>query len=259
MTFCEQWVIIGRMWKGKVNERMSITRKNGPLYLQIKKIIKDRILHGVYPLGTHIPSEPQLEQEFNVSKMTVRNAIQELHQEGYVEKRSGVGTIVTRNTSFSKLSKGKLFTEILVEEGHQIQKRHLKTEWVFHEPDSEMYEKFGEKCLRIERLYLLDGQPYIHYTHYVSPLVDMGGDFGPGELPSLYDRIEESQITLENFRDRFLAAVADEEMAGLLGVNPGTPLLKRLRSSYDGAGTIIEYSIGYYNTELQHYLISYDA
>lgn len=68
---------------------MSITRKNGPLYLQIKKIIKDRILHGEYPLGSHIPSEPQLEQEFNVSKMTVRNAIQELYQEGYVEKRSG--------------------------------------------------------------------------------------------------------------------------------------------------------------------------
>lgn len=79
---------------------MSITRKNGPLYLQIKKIIKDRILHGVYPLGAHIPSEPQLEQEFNVSKMTVRNAIQELYQEGYVEKRSGVGTIVTGTPPF---------------------------------------------------------------------------------------------------------------------------------------------------------------
>lgn len=153
---------------------MSITRKNGPLYLQIKKIIKDRILHGVYPLGSHIPSEPQLEQEFNVSKMTVRNAIQELYQEGYVEKRSGVGTIVTRNTSFSKLSKGKLFTEILVEEGHQIRKRHLKTEWVHNEPDSELFLKFGERCLLIERLYLLDGSPFIYYTHYVSSLVDMG-------------------------------------------------------------------------------------
>ncbi|MEC0205917.1 GntR family transcriptional regulator [Paenibacillus lautus] len=238
---------------------MSITRKNGPLYLQIKKIIKDRILHGEYPLGSHIPSEPQLEQEFNVSKMTVRNAIQELYQEGYVEKRSGVGTIVTRNTSFSKLSKGKLFTEILVEEGHQIRKRHLKTEWVLNETDSELFLKFGERCLLIERLYLLDGSPFIYYTHYVSSQVDMGEEFGSTELPSLYDRIEESQITLENFRDRFLATVANEEIASLLEVSIGTPLLKRLRSSYDGTGSIIEYSIGYYNTELQHYLISYDA
>lgn len=238
---------------------MSITRKNGPLYLQIKKIIKDRILHGEYPLGSLIPSEPQLEQEFNVSKMTVRNAIQELYQEGYVEKRSGVGTMVMRNTSFSKLSKGKLFTEILVEEGHQIRKQHLKTEWIHNEPDRDLFQKFGERCLLIERLYFLDGNPFIYYTHYVSSQVDMGEALGSTELPSLYDRIEDSQITLENFRDRILAAVADEETAALLNVSVGAPLLKRLRSSYDGTGSIIEYSIGYYNTELQHYLISYDA
>ncbi|GAB6927460.1 GntR family transcriptional regulator [Paenibacillus sp. JCM 10914] len=237
---------------------MSITRKNGPLYLQIKKIMKDRILHGVYPLGSHIPSEPQLEQEFKVSKMTVRNAIQELNQEGYVEKRSGIGTIVIRNTSFSKLSKGKRFTEILVEEGHQIRKRHLKEEWVSNEPGEALYEKFGERCIRIDRLYLLDGKPYIFYTHYLSSVVDMGGDFPSDELPSLYDRIEESQITLENFRDRFTTAIADEELASLLNVERGAVLLKRLRSSYDGEGNIMEYSIGYYNTELQHYLISYD-
>ncbi|VTR59724.1 transcriptional regulator protein [Actinobacillus pleuropneumoniae] len=106
---------------------------------------------------------------------------------------------------------------------------------------------------------MLDGSPFIYYTHYVSSLVDMGEEFDSSELPSLYERIEESQITLENFRDRFLATVANEEIASLLEVSDGTPLLKRLRSSYDQTGSIIEYSIGYYNTELQHYLISYDA
>lgn len=237
---------------------MAITRKNGPLYLQIKKIMKDRILHGVYPLGSHIPSEPQLEREFNVSKMTVRNAIQELYQEGYVDKRSGVGTIVIRNTSISKLSKGKRFTEILVEEGHQIEKQHLSFGWIQPEQGSELYEKFGERCGYIERLYLLDGQPYIHYTHYISSRVQLGEEFEPSEFSSLYDRIEESQITLEQFRDRFTVAPAQAETERLLGVTQGTPLLKRLRSSYDAEGSIIEYSIGYYNTELQHYLINYD-
>jgi len=59
-----------------------LSRKDRPLYLQIKNILKERILHGVYPLGMNIPSEPQLEQEFGVSKITVRGAIQELVQEG---------------------------------------------------------------------------------------------------------------------------------------------------------------------------------
>lgn len=105
-----------------MNPSVSLKRKQGPLYQQIQKILKDRILHGVYPLGSIIPSEPQLEKEFGVSKMTIRGAVQELSQEGYVQKKSGIGTIVTRNTSYQKLSKGKRFTELLVEEGHKLEK-----------------------------------------------------------------------------------------------------------------------------------------
>lgn len=100
------------------------------IYLQIINILKDRILHGAYPIETNIPSEPQLETEFQVSKITVRNAIKELVQEGYLETSSGKGTRVIRNTSASKLSTWKRFTGILVEEGHRIQKQLLKTEVV---------------------------------------------------------------------------------------------------------------------------------
>ena len=56
--------------------------------MQIKNIIRDRILHGVYAIHTNIPSEPQLEEEFKVSKITVRNAIKELAQEGYLKRKA---------------------------------------------------------------------------------------------------------------------------------------------------------------------------
>lgn len=237
---------------------MMISRKKGPLYLQVKKIIKDRILHGIYPLGAIIPSEPMLENEFNVSKMTIRNAVQELVQEGYVDKRSGIGTKVIRNTSFSKLSKGKRFTEILVDKGHQIEKRLLRSQLVRNEIETEVYELFGEKCLRIERLYLLDGQPYIYYTHYLTSDIP-GTELEGLDIQSLYDLIEEYNIVLENFRDQFTVAVATKETESLLGVAEGTPLLKRLRYSYDSEGRVREFSIGHYNTELQHYLVSYDV
>ena len=46
-----------------------------PLYLNIMEIIKERILTGVYPLHTNIPTETQLEEEFQVSKITIRKAI----------------------------------------------------------------------------------------------------------------------------------------------------------------------------------------
>lgn len=52
---------------------------------------------------------------------------------------------------------------------------------------------------------------------------------------------------------------APPEVCELLNLPPGTYVLKRLRNSYDGEGRLIEHSIGSYNTELHHYLVSYDT
>lgn len=194
------------MLKGS-ERRVSLKRKQGPLYQQIQKILRDRILHGVYPLGSIIPSEPQLENEFGVSKMTVRGAVQELSQEGYVQKKSGVGTIVMRNTSYQKLSKGKKFTELLVEEGHKLEKRLLVSELITNDlRGTEEYHRHGPYCQRIERLYILNGQPYIHLIHFLTTEALPGGgakEMG-ADIQSLYDSLEENDIVLENFKDRFL-------------------------------------------------------
>ncbi|QHT59503.1 GntR family transcriptional regulator [Paenibacillus lycopersici] len=240
---------------------MSITRKKGPLYLQVKNIVKDRILHGVYPLGGHIPPEPQLEQEFNVSKMTVRNAIRELAEEGYVEKKSGVGTIVLTNMSISRLSKGKRFTELLVEEGHRLEKRLISTSRVRPEPGTELHGLLGPSAIRIERLYVLNDRPYIHIVHYLADAVLPKAEREEDELPfeSLYELLEEQDIVLDNFRDAFSVGAASPETAILLGVPAGTPLLVRLRRTYDVEGRLVEYSVGYYRAELQPYLVRYDT
>lgn len=239
---------------------MSLKRKQGPLYQQIQKILKDRILHGVYPLGSIIPSEQQLEKEFGVSKMTVRGAVQELSQEGYVQKKSGVGTIVMRNTSHQKLSKGKRFTELLVEEGHKLEKRVLNSQLVTNDEGTEEYDRFGPYCQRIERLYILNGRPYIHLIHFLAAAALQAGTQEMNtDIQSLYDSLEENDIKLENFRDRFFVEPAPPEVCQLLEIPTGMHVLKRLRNSYDGEGRLIEHSIGCYNTELHHYLVSYDT
>ncbi|CAG7648071.1 HTH-type transcriptional repressor DasR [Paenibacillus solanacearum] len=237
---------------------MKLSRRNKPLYLQIKNIIKDRILHGVYPLGMYIPSEPELEAEFSVSKITVRNAIKELAQEGYLEKSSGKGTTVIRNTSASKLSKWKRFTEVLVEEGRQIQKQLLQAKVVTNEEGTEPHRLFGERCLLIERIYRLDGKPYIYYTHYLTPLLEEI-ELADLNQQSLYGLIEEHDISLEKFRDEFAVATAPAHVEEILGVPGGTALLQRFRYSYDDRGEVIEYSTGFYNTRMGHYSIHYDA
>jgi GntR family transcriptional regulator len=237
---------------------MSLSRNNKPLYLQIKNIVKDRILHGVYPIGTNIPSETQLENEFGVSKITVRNAIKELAQEGYVEPSSGKGTKVIRNTSASKLSKWKRFTELLVEEGHQIHKQLVQAKAVTNEEGTEPYRLFGERCFCIERVYRLNGKPYIHFTHYLTARME-DLELADLDMQSLYGMLEEQNIALGKFRDEFAVAAAPSRAAQQLGLKEGTPLLKRTRYSYDESGDAIEYSIGYYNTEMHQYIVNYDA
>ncbi len=241
-----------------MNVIVNVSPKNGPLYLQIKNILKDRVLHGVYPIGTNIPSEPQLENEFDVSKITVRNAIKELVQEGYLEKKSGKGTKVIQNTSASKLSKGKRFTEVLVGEGHKVQKKLLQAKLVYNEEGTELYQLFGERCLSIERLYHLDEVPYIHYTHYlIARMEDI--ELSDLNAHSLYGLLDEQGISLEKFRDEFAVAHAPFHVEEILRVKKGSPLLKRSRYSYDESGNVIEYSQGYYNTQMQHYVVNYDV
>src|SRR5690625_3405585 len=95
---------------------MKLTLRRGPLYMQMKEILKKRIIKGEYPVGSLIPSEPELKDEFDVSIITVRRAVEELALQGYVEKRSGVGTTVISNNPVSKLSKGQRFSEYRSEE-----------------------------------------------------------------------------------------------------------------------------------------------
>ena len=64
------------------------------LYVQIYTIIKEKIESGEWPAGTQIPTEDDLCKAYDVSKVTVREAIQELAREGYLRRQQGKGTFV---------------------------------------------------------------------------------------------------------------------------------------------------------------------
>ncbi len=236
---------------------MKISRNKGPLYTQIKNILKDRILHGIYPIGTNIPPEPHLEEEFEVSKITVRKAIEELSQEGFVEKRSGKGTRVLRNTSTSKLSKGKLFTEFLVESGHKLKKEVIEVTSLKNMEEDFLYPLFGAQCICIKRMYYLDEQPYIYFYHFMTmKMRDLVQENIKDQ--SLYRLIEQQGIILEKFTDNFDVSNPPLEVEQALQVNTNTSLLKRMRYSYSEENELIEYSEGYYNTNLQNYVLNYE-
>lgn len=71
------------------------TPKNAPLYQQIYDEIKDAIEKGVYAPKERIPSELELAEQYEVSRITVRRAVEELCSDGYLVKQQGRGTFVS--------------------------------------------------------------------------------------------------------------------------------------------------------------------
>ena len=165
--------------------------KKTPLYYSIMETIKDSIINGVYPINSLLPTETEFEKIFNVSKITIRKAIDLLEKDGYVSKQSGKGTTVISNSIFNKLSNGYSFANLLKQQGYQVTKENTQFEYISLDPQHELFPYFGRKSLEITRFYYLDGQPYIHLTHYLP------GDI---EIPVINNRL---MIFFDSYPVRF--------------------------------------------------------
>ena len=73
-----------------------------PLYAQIKEILRARILDGTYQPHQQMPSESEMMAAFNVSRITVRQALDDLQNEGLIFKIHGKGTFVSKPKAFQR-------------------------------------------------------------------------------------------------------------------------------------------------------------
>ena len=81
--------------KGGSQTRAPVSVKSDePLYLQVVRVLKDAIVSGVYPVGSQLPTEEELCEQFSVSRYTVREALRRLREDSLVSSRQGAGTIV---------------------------------------------------------------------------------------------------------------------------------------------------------------------
>lgn len=129
------------------------------LYRDVADKLKEDIMSGRYPIGSFLPTETELEATFNVSKITVRKAIELLAADEYVEKRSGRGTTVLSNRPYNKLSKGTTFSQLLEKTGKEYTKKNLSYELVELAPEHPAYSLMGKEVMRLRRMYYFDHQP----------------------------------------------------------------------------------------------------
>ena len=109
-----------------------------PVYIQIHNQIKKDIEAGVWAVGDRIPSERELALEFNVSRMTLRQAVQTLVEEGILERQVGAGTFVARKKSAGKNDRRDEFYGV---DGRTRQKTFQSNGFLFG--DDSFFERNG--------------------------------------------------------------------------------------------------------------------
>ncbi|WP_207694150.1 hypothetical protein DOK67_0001904 [Enterococcus sp. DIV0212c] len=232
-------------------------RRKSVLYLDVAEQIKADIMNGTYPVGTLLPTEAELEQLFDVSKITVRRAIELLSSEELVEKKSGKGTTVLSNRPYNKLSKAGTFTEYLNDSGQKVAKKILNLEEVTLSPDSPIYACLGEKAIKVSRLYTLDDQPYIYFNYYL-PIAMADVPLEDFEKESLYRLMDQHGIEIIKFEDSFQTVELTAEEQEILTTSEKNGL-KRIRKSLGLSGKYVEFSEAIYNTALYPYVIEYES
>ena len=118
------------------------TQSETPLYKQLSQVLRNRISSGDWKVHDKIPPEPELCKEFEVSRMTVRLALDELCRDGIIFRRQGKGTFVSQPKINQQLSSFYSFNGIL-EDGQNIRKDIIS--WVSGFPDEEQQEALQVK------------------------------------------------------------------------------------------------------------------
>ena len=135
--------------------------ENLPVYIQIHDQIKANIENETYKIGDRLPSERELAKQFGVSRMTLRQAIQTLADEGILERKIGSGTYVARQKVQEKMSGTTSFTEIMRSLGRVPSSKAVA--YFLTAPSSSEMEKLQleghETILRMERIRYADDVP----------------------------------------------------------------------------------------------------
>ena len=229
--------------------QLRFSKKTMPLYAQVKSIIKERIESNEYAPGDMIPSEAKLQEEFNVSRITVRQALKQLEDEGFIERTRGRGTrVVFKNKIVEELIKIRTFTEEMVQRGIKPGTKYGHIELI--RATSELSKIFN--CDENTQLYCLsrirtgDDIPLVYTVSYF-PLeqnLPLDDEVYQGNLFTLLEEFEtDSSIHTE---ERIQAAIVSKNMAEKLQMEKGAALLVRERIFFDSNNKVIAYVIAHY-------------
>ncbi len=218
-----------------------------PVYVQIRESLRADILQGALKRGEQLPSENDLAAKYNVSRMTIRESIEDLVNEGLLYRRHGVGTFVafphlqrdhTRLTSFFDKAE---------QEGIQVQAKLLKLEVVPAKPRvAEALDiPVGSHVIRIKTLRYANGVPITVHDAHVPHKLFPNLVHENLEVQHLWTLFEKAGYRVKRAIQKLEAREASKEVANLMRMKEGAPVLFKERTVYADDGTPVEFTYCY--------------
>lgn len=231
-----------------------------PKYLEIQNLLLQRIKNGNYQEGQLIPKEVDLAEQLNVSRPTVRHAIRNLVQGGYLERRKKRGTIVTQ----TKIK--QQFTHVIESYNTEIQNNGLvaktqvlnfSTEKANDEVAEALTIKPNTEVYKLVRLRSADNKPVVFVITYlpIAQLPDLQKiDF---THHSLYSELAKAGLEITHVSRKIEVHPATEE-AQLLETDIKAPIFYFHTIGFTKDHRALEYSIASYRGDLNYFMVEID-
>lgn len=228
-----------------------------PLYQQIKSLLMQSLQSSEWKPGELIPSEVELAGRFKVSQGTVRKAIDELAAENLVVRRQGKGTFVA---SHHEARAQFRFLRLMPDQGepHYPENKITEVKRLRAPADvaRQLEMKSGDSVVFIKRIQSFDGAPTIVEEIWLPGVIFKGLTAErlieyKGPMYGLFET--EFGARMIRAGEKIRAVVADAEVAELLRIAIGTPLLSVERVSFTYGDKPVEVRRGLYLTTHHHY------
>ena len=214
-----------------------------PVYIQIHDEIHEAIDAGRWVPGDRIPAERELADQFSVSRMTLRQAIMLLVDEGVLERRVGSGTFVSEQKVQEHLNGITSFTDLMADAGKQATSKTVS----FHvgratnSEQEQLQLSSDARVLRMERVRYGDDEP-IAFEVAAIPESLIEGLSRSDLTDSLYRTLaEERGLKIGRAQQTVTAAAVNERISEYLAIKRGDPVLILRQITYDTKGTPFEY------------------
>lgn len=219
---------------------VALKKNKVPLYLQIAEVLRQRIDAGVWAQGAILPSLNTLMAEFSVSKVTVRQAVKLLQEDGLLAPQRGRGTIVTAVPSKRRPLRVETTLADLIEMYSGDVPDVLNLSEDFSSPAEHLAEgQLAEEYFHMRRIHSRNGERYCVISMYIEKSVFLHSEERFRKelvLPILFSL---SKPKIARARQKLIIAKCDIETAALINISIGDPVAEIRRVLYDENETVI--------------------